>query len=394
MGGAGCWLEVRPLASGKFDAGNFACVLDYLHNTRKPFRLYMVNCPSAKVEGLRCVRFFIQLENADLAERVANILKSSMDVEVVIGSQPPERAYGSCVELGLKRHHSIPVSRPGRGPDANPVDAVVGSLSEGDSAIEVLAVEDRRARFEAVDYIAKLTKGTVSFIDTLLKIVVDIPTSAIFGPPPPSKPKPKELDPVTKERVEAAGWKSNQNLVRCELRVYGSGDETIESVRDALPSTPLNGFKVVRRLKPPAIAAWRLRRPRGRGLKEALLSRLWLAPVALFLLAWLGLRIVDPLRLANIDVAALALTAGAAIALRLLFPKKPPLILSTYELSLIFSMPSAVGRLPVETGTARLTRGGFAFSEGIVTPKAQESKGHGEPPDEPPGLPPDGQRAA
>ncbi|MEM2778318.1 MAG: carboxypeptidase-like regulatory domain-containing protein [Candidatus Jordarchaeales archaeon] len=357
-----CWIEVRPLVSGKFEAGNFAGIFDYLHNTGKPFRFCAVNCPSVKVEGLRCVRFFLQLESAELAERVANVLKSSMDVEVVVGSQPPEKVYGRCVELGLKRHYAVPTCLPGKKPDVNPVDVVVGALAGGESAVEVLALEDRKARLEAINYIAKLTGKSASFVDTLLKTATDIPTAMIFGPPPPSKPKPKELAPVTRERVEAAGWKANQNLLRCELRLYGDA-KTVESIRDALPSTPLNSFRIVKRLDAPFINAKKLWKPRGRELKAAALSLLWLIPIALLLYAWLFLHVVDLPRLANIDMFALALTAASAIFLYVMFQRKPPLILSTYELSLIAGLPTAVGRLPIETGTARVTREQFTFGE-------------------------------
>lgn len=357
-----CWIEVRPLVSGKFEAGNFAGIFDYLHNTGKPFRFCAVNCPSVKVEGLRCVRFFLQLESVDLAERVANVLKSSMDVEVVVGSQPPEKVYGRCVELGLKRHYAVPTCLPGKKSDVNPVDVVVGALASGESAVEVLALADGKARLETLRYISKLTGKSVSFLDSVLNAAVDLATSVVFGPPPREKPKPKELGPVTRERVEAAGWKANQNLLRCELRLYGDA-KTVESIREALPSTPLNSFHPAKRLGASSINAKELWKPRGRELKAAVLSLLWPIPIALLFFAWLFLHAVDLPRFANVDIFALALAVASAAFLYAVFRRKPPLILSTYELSLIAGLPTAVGRLPIETGTARVTREQFTFGE-------------------------------
>lgn len=356
-----CWMEVRPLASGKFEVGNFAGLLDLLRNTGKPFRFYMANCPSVRVEGLRCVRFFLQLQSADLAERVAYFLRSNLDAEVIVGSAPPERVYESRAELGLKRHYAIPICQR-EGVDANPVDAIVGALSGGESALEVLVVEDRGARLGILKHIARLTGRSVSFADTLLNAAIDIPTSVIFGPPPPSKPQRKELTPVAKERVEAAGWKANQGLFRCEINLYGDA-RVVEALLESLPSSPANGFKIVRRRIPAPLDLKDLHKPRGRELKGILLSYLWAAPPILFILAWLFFGIVDPLRLANVDIFSIGLTVASALLLWSLFQKRLPLVLCTRELSLIAGLPTAVGRLPIEMGTARVTRGLLAFGE-------------------------------
>lgn len=354
-----CWMEVRPLASGKFEARNFSSVLDYLHNVGKPFRFFAVSCPSDKVEGLRTVRLFLQVAGADIAERLANALKSSLDVEVIIGSEPPSNVYPCCAEFMLKGYNASPVCQPKERPEVNPVDVLIGTLGRSKTALEVLSIEDRKARREILGYIAKKQGRSASFAGSLVNVALEIP-SAFFGSPP-KKSAVKDLDPFTKTRVDAAGWKAGQNLFRCELRAYGDED-IVEALSDALPSSPLNRFRKVRKLRDVKAPSKELTEPKGRELKKLLLSYLWAVPLILFLYLWIMLGAVDPLRLANVDLFAIILTASSATVLWALFQKPEPLILSTDELSLIVGMPSAVGKLPVEIGTARTTRERFTIT--------------------------------
>jgi hypothetical protein len=164
-----------------------------------------------------------------------------------------------------------------------------------------------------------------------------------------------------KERVDAAVWKVNRNLFRCELRAYGDG-ETVEAVGEALPFA-YNKLRVSRVSRAVEAPMRELRAPRGRELKAALLSLLWLVPLLLIPSTAFLLGAFDPLRLANVDLTVIMLTVIPAAVLYAAFRRKPPLVLCTDELSLIVGVPTAVDRLPVETGTARITRKQFAFGE-------------------------------
>lgn len=348
------WLEIRPVLSGNFKPGNFVPILEYLHNTGRPFRFCVVNCPSAKIEGVRRVRFFLQVEE-ELVDRVVDVLQTTLDVEVIPGSAPPEKTYEKCVELELRGHHALPLYWPRQNqekPESH-VDAIVAAISNCDSMIEVLAVRDEKARLEVASYVGKLTRRFPGLADVLLDAAIDVPSSVIFGPPPKRKYRREELSPLAKEKVGAACWKMGQKLLRCEIRIYGDS-KSIEAVKAAMPASALNRLVIARRLTnlrmPP------LRKPRGRELRRAILSHLWAAPLALYALLWyLGL--VNPLALSDAGIFTLAATVGASIALWLLFPKKPALVLSSRELGEIVGLPTAVGRLPVEAGIARITKG-------------------------------------
>lgn len=367
-----CWVEIRPIVSGKFGLRNFAGVLDYLYNAGKPFRFFAVNCPSARVDGLRCVRFFLQLPSAEFADRVANILRTSLDVELVEGSQPPANVYECCAEFELRNTYALPICLPKEEPNVNPVDAVVGALSGGDAALEVLAVEDRKARGGILRYVEKKMGRSASFADALFNAAAGIIGGFFGGPPSKSKGK-RELDPFTKDRVDTAGWKVNRNLFRCELKVHGSG-KAIETIKESLPFSPYNRLKVCRVSRAPHTLAGELRRPRGGELKATLLSFLWLVPLVLIPCSTFLLGLFDPLRLANIDFTIVILTAAITLILYAAFRQKQPLVMCTDELSLIVGVPTAVDRLPIETGTARVTRKQFAFGEeSLKTPPSNNA---------------------
>lgn len=357
-----CWVEVRPLPSGKFEVGNFSSVIDYLYNIGKPFRFYAVNCPSGKVEGLRTVRLFLQLQGGDLAERLANALKSTMDVEVIVGSEPPRKVYPLCAEFALKGYSAQPVCPHKQKPEVNPLDVIIGALSEADSALEVLAVEDRKGKLDIQQYISKKLGKSASFANALMDQAVAI-GNAIAGVPPPRKKKcgPKEIDVFIKTRVDAAAWKGSLNLFRCEVKAYGDA-KTVEAIGEALPSSALNRFRMAKRLRAVEAPPKELGKPKGREVKASLLRLTAAVPPLLFVFAWLFLGAINPLRLANVDLFAVALAAASTAALLLVFRKPEPLILCRDELSLIVGIPTAVGRLPVETGTARLTREQLTFA--------------------------------
>ena len=357
-----CWVEVRPLTSGKFELRNFGGVLDYLYNTGKPFRFFAVNCPSVKVEGLRSVRFFLQLPNVDLADRVANVLRTSLDAEIIEGGEPPARVYERCAEFELRNTYALPICSHKETPYTNPVDTVVGALTRGDAALEVLAVEDRRARGGILRYVGRKTGKSVSFADAMVDAATGI-LGGFFGGRPSTPKDKRQLDPFVKERVDAAGWKVNRNLFRCELRAYGDS-ETVEAIGEAFPFA-YNRLKVSRVSRTVEAPTRELCRPRGRELKAVLLSLLWLIPLLLIPSTAFLLGVFDPLRLANVDLTIIMLTVIPSAVLYAVFRSRPLLVLCTDELSLIVGVPTAVDRLPVETGTARITRKQFAFGEEV-----------------------------
>jgi hypothetical protein len=356
-----CWLEVRPLSSGKFEPGNFKYILDYLYNCGKPFRFITVDSPSAAVEGIRRVRFFIQLPDGEVAGRLANTLRANVEAEVIEGASPPTEQYARRVELELKNHFALPICNLKGKEQVNPIDGIVTALSGKAAAIEVLAVEHPRAKREILGYIARKTKRSASFAEALLDAGMGF-FDAFFGGRPPRREGGGEgLNPVGKAKVEAASDKANRNLLLCEVNIYGDV-EACEAVEGALPFSPMNKLKRRRVLSGIQAPAQQLPKPKS-FTRENALSRLWLAPLTLIPASTWLLGLFDPLRLANVDIFTIGLTAALTLALHIIFPRRNPLVLCTEELSLVVGMPTAVGQLPVETGTARVTRRQFAFGQ-------------------------------
>jgi hypothetical protein len=343
-----------------FEPGNFASILELLYSSGKPFKFLAVNCPSSVVEGRWSVRFFLQLENGDLAEHVASALRTSMDVEVVEDSQPPTRKYERCVEFELRNHYALPICQLDEEPHVNPIDEVVGALSEGDAAFEVVAVGDPRARPDIISYIGKKTKRAMGFGETLLNAFLGVLDGFFGGGPKKEGGGRVQLNPVTKARVEAAGKKANQNLFSCSVRAYGDR-KVLETVEGVLPFSPMNKLKARRTVK--ATEAQELRRPSRYVLHNMLSNLSWIVP-ALTIFSTLYFGVFDPLRLANVDILVMAVAVISAIPLLIRFPKRRPLVLCMDELSLTVGMPTAVGRLPVEFGSAPITRRQFIFGRG------------------------------
>lgn len=355
------WLEIRPLPSGKFAPKNFAWALDYLYNTGLPFRFFMANFPSSKIEGLRNIRFFLQLPTAELAERIADTMRMSLDVEVIIGSAPPACLYEQCMEFSLKSHYALPICHHRETNDNNPLDVIASALSRGENvAFEVLAVGDRKARMGILQYIWKRTGKTASFTDSFVDALIEFIDAISQRKTSKSK---LELDPFVKERVEAASWKLNKNLFRCEVRAYGDS-LSVQAVGDSLPFA-FNGLRGSRLCRLVEAPPERLRVPGSRKAAAAIMSFLWVIPLLLLPVTFMyGL--FKPFRLANIDIIIVVAAVASAAILYALFKKPPPLVLCTDELSLIVGLPSAVDKLPVETGMAKVTRRQFAFGEDIA----------------------------
>jgi hypothetical protein len=279
------------------------------------------------------VRFFIQLPSGELADRAANVLRTSLEVEIIEGPQPPTKTYERCVEFDLKNHYALPMCKLSEKPLVNPIDEVAGALSGGDAALEVVVVGAPKARRGILSYIDSKTKPSASFAGALLDAFQGI-LGGFFGGSPPRKGREKvDLNAVTKAKVEAAGEKANENLFLCEARAYGDR-KAVEALEGALPFSPMNKLKAWKAVRAVEAPPQELRKPKNY-MRENALSKLWAAPLILIpAVTWL-LGAFDPFRLANVDLFIIALTAGATVPLALKFPKRNPLVLCTDELSLI-----------------------------------------------------------
>jgi hypothetical protein len=352
-------MEVRPLSTAKVKPRNLAGLLEVLHSSGRPFRFFLVNCESGVVEGRRVVRFFLELPDEYLGEHVANLLRASMDVEVV-EAEPPKAVYERCLDLELARHYALPTCAFGESVDLNPVDGIVGALSSGVGAFEVAARGDPKAKLGIYQYIHERTHRKAGVTKAFTDVAVGILAEASVQRDVKGISREAwwrygrqwKQDSWRKAEVEAAGKKLQQNLFTCEVKAYGTS-EGVETILSTLPSAMnrLRRFKAVRRVEAPM----RLARPGRHGLRNAL-SHLWkiLPPATLVAAYYSGL--FNPLRLAWVDVVTLALAVAFVFPLLAVFRRRNPVVLSVDELALMVGLPTAVGRLPVELGAMPLSR--------------------------------------
>jgi hypothetical protein len=355
------WIEIRPLPTGKFEAGNLRHVLKMLYNNGKPFRFFIANCPSSLVEGRRSVKFFLELTDRNLAEYLAKYMRATTNVEV-LEAKPPRQTYSECVEFQMECHYGLPMCEVGEKCMENPVDAIVACLSMiENAAFEVTAVADPKAAAGIRDYKARLTGEKKTPDQIAVDIIVGILDGMISGftGSAPSKPKDKRsrkdggLPPEIKTKVEAAQKKIFEDLFTCTVKAYGQ-KETLKRINEALPGA-LNAFKPYKTTKI-SVAPTKLKRP-NRVPVENILNRLsWITPLLLILTA-IYFNIVNPLRLNTFDILVTAAAISSGVPFQLMFRRRNPIVLSADELSMITSLPMRTRTLPVELGKTVQTRG-------------------------------------
>lgn len=353
----GCWFEIRPLTTAKFEAGNFRHVLSVLYKNGKPFTFFMVNSPSSVVEG-RAVKFFLQLADKDLADYIARYIKATMDVEVV-WAKPQTEIHSELVEFEMKKDYALPICELGEKRQENPIDKIVTALSMDETgAFEVTAVADPKASRSIRNYRLRITGERESFGQIAADMAVGFLGAildAIIGQPPPKpgrKERERNLDPTVKAKADAAERKLNRNLFTCTIKAYGRR-ETLNRIVEALPCA-LNEFKKYRILKN-VDAPSELKRPGRYTVRNALNNICWIMPLLLLVLAmFFGL--LNPLRLNALDILITITAMFCSIPFYIIFKKRGAVVLCDEELSLIVGLPTAAKRLQVEPGATVHTR--------------------------------------
>jgi hypothetical protein len=344
------------LSAGRFEVGNFKHLLKVLFSNGKPFRFLLLSCKSGVGEG-RSVKTFIEFCDEGLADYAVTLLRACMDVEV-LKAEPPLRRYGELVELEMKDDYALPVCNLKERIQQNPIDGIIAALTvEGvDTAFEVIAVADPKAKNGIKDYTWRITGRKKDLSQMLLEVVLGV-LDAMLGrsPPKPRKESEKELklDPMVKVKVEAAERKLEGNLFRCSLKVYGGG-ETLNRVAEALP-VQINGFRRFK-TKKRVDAPIKMAKPSKHVVWNALTNLCWVIPILIILLS-IYFNALNPLRLNALDVLVTVAALLSGVPFRVIFRKRKPIVLCDEELSLIVGLPTNVKRLPLELGSAIHTRG-------------------------------------
>ena len=367
----GYWIEIRPLATGRFEAGNFKQVLGILYNNGKPFRFFMVNSQSSVAERNRAVKFFLQLADEGLARYVARYISATMDVEVV-EAKPPTETHPELVEFEMKKDYALPICELGEKHQENPIDKIVTALSiDEKGAFEVTAVADPKAIGSITNYKLRITGErespshvAVDVISGILGAMID----AMIGRPPP-KPNRKErkLGPTVKAEADAAEKKLNRSLFTCSIKAYGGRRETLKRITEALPSA-LNNFrwyKTSKTVNAPSV----LTRPSRCTVQNALNNLCWITPL-LFIVLSIVTGWLNPLRLGVLDILITIMALLSGIPFYILIRRRKPIVLSLEELSIVVGLPTAFKRLPVEPGATVQTR--------AYLPTTEDEKHEGE----------------
>lgn len=357
------WIEVRPASSVEYEPGNLSSILEVLYNTRKPFRFVVA---STKTEyGRNIIRFYIQVEE-DLADRLANLLRSWLSVQVLMDSKPPSTTHELCVEYGLRSHYALPVIDLDRKPEVNNVDGVVAALASEGGIFEVTATADVvSAKRGIYEWIRKKTGSSAGFGDAFLDQAFNAIGAVLGGPYRGGGGAVKQMDPVVKIRIDAASKKVSRSLFNCSVKAYGSMD-LAKAVLEALPSSAVNRFTLERAYRGVMLPN-DLSPPKKHTLRNFINTISPLFSIAILVCAFLA-RVIR-LSFTEIELFIIALSIIPAALIKIFLPKKKPLILSTDELSMIIGMPSGIGRLPIETALAPPTREVILAEESVAMKK-------------------------
>jgi len=388
----GCWVEIRPLLTSSIKPSNFIPLLDSLHNSFKPLRFLAVDAEDPNIEGKHLVRFFIQLPNKNMMEQMMNVVRASLDVEIV-DAEPPKKKYQRCVDLELARHYAIPVCHFKEKPVMNLIDRIVAALGGSGAALEIVACGDPKAAVGIQKWIYDRTQRGPSMSKALSDIGVGVVAEATVQRYPKDISREAwwktgrqyKSDSWARKEVEESEMKLHRSLFTCNVRIYGDSPEMIQAVKDALPSA-MNRFRVFKTEREPVEVEMKLEKPSKHWFRNNLLCRLWMVvPVATLFLSWF-LGFFDPVRMifssssTSTDMTVLAVAMLSAFLFYLFFRKRNPIILSDEELSQIVGLPSAVGKLPVALGSLTMTRmqlGGAEWAE-PSNPEEKKETEHSE----------------
>ena len=398
-----CWVEVRPLiVSTKVETANglsvcFIPVLDVLHSLGKPFRFVIV-APrdNGGGGGDGCervlVRFFFQFFDEQTRVQMSNVMRTSLDVEVVGGVNPLKHNYLFCADLELAKDYALPLVFNCQRQElvVNLVDRLVASIAGLGVCIEVTVKADPNAVLGTqkfvYDKLSRKSSGAGAlFLDPLGDLV-----GAGLGKNPQNelsaaksgRSGQNRVDSWSRELIKHAELKLASNLFTCQIRIFGNSLQSLQVVKKTLPAAPTNRLKTFKTTKKPKQSPVTiLREPSRYVVHNSVLCRLWWAtPLCVLLLMWF-FGLFNPLTFVSsssflfsvVDFGVLVFVVFLVFCLFLVFRKRNAIVLSTQELSQIIGLPTAVAKLPVALGKVPAARMQLGSKQAKKT-KKQETK--------------------
>jgi hypothetical protein len=381
-----CWVEVRPLiVSTKVESANglsgcFIPVLDVLHSLGKPFRFVIVapRDSGGGGGGDGCervlVRFFFQFFDEQTRVQMSNVMRASLDVEVVGGVNPFKHKYCFCADLALAKDYALPLVFNCQRQElaVNLVDRLVASMAGLGVCVELTVKADPNAvlgiqKF-VYDKLSRKSSGVGAlFLDPLGDFV-----GAGLGKNPQNEVSAAKsgrsgqnrVDAWNRELIKNAEFKLASNLFTCQIRIFGNSLQSLQVVKKTLPAAPTNRLKTFKTTKKPKQSPTAvLREPSRYVVHNSVFCRLWWAvPLCVLLLMWF-FGLFSPLTFVSssflfsvVDFGCLVFGVFLAFCLFVVFRKRNAIVLSTQELSQIIGLPTAVAKLPVALGKVPATR--------------------------------------
>jgi hypothetical protein len=343
------------------ESANFAPVLDALYRAAKPFRFLIVNTKDRGVVGRVLVRFYFQFYDEQIKVQVSNVIRALLDVEVVSVDFPVLGQFMVCLDLELAKHYALPIVNPQQESPVNLVDELVASFAGAEGCLEITAIADPNAAGGVQKFVYEKTSHNHRLGNALLDYGMDFLGEAVGinqKDTPTKKPAQTKIDSWTKECVRNAEKKLYSNLFTCQIHVFSDSQRNAMSVKTALPAAMnhFRTFKTTKKQTPPA----KLKTPSRHQVRNNVLCNLWWAVPLYFLLIAGVLGWFKPLNFittsSTTDLVPPVLSVVLAVCLFVAFKKRHPAVLSTFELSQMIGLPSAIEKLPVALGKVPISR--------------------------------------
>jgi len=358
----GCWVEVRPLITSKLESANFASVLDMLYRVAKPFRFLMVNTKDKTLIERVLVRFYFQFFDEQIKVQVSNVIRAFLDVEVVSVDFPVLGTFGVCLDLEHAKHYALPIVNFQQESLVNLVDELVASFAGTEGCLEITAIADPNATVGVQKFVYEKTAPNVGLNKNLIDQGMDFLGEAIgitTKDTPVKKSVQVKVDSWTRECVRNAEKKLVSNLFNCQIRIFGNSIKNTTGIKSALPSA-MNHFRTFKTAKKQHLTS-KLKTPPKHHLRNHVLCNLWWSiPLCLLLftgvLGWFNPLNFITTPISTVDLVLPVLSVALAVCLFVAFKKRHSIGLSTFELSQMIGLPSAIEKLPVVLGKVPISR--------------------------------------
>jgi hypothetical protein len=343
------------------ESANFAPVLDALYRVAKPFRFLIVNSKDKSVVGRVLVRFYFQFYDEQIKVQVSNVIRALLDVEVVSVDFPVFGPFGVCLDLELAKHYALPIVNPQQESLVNLVDELVASFAGAEGCLEITAVADPNAAGGVQKFVYEKTSHNHRLGNALFDYGVDFLGEAVRIHPKDTSTKKctqVKVDSWTKECVRNAERKLASNLFTCQIHVFGDYQRNALGVKMVLPAA-MNHFRTFKTTKKQTLTS-KLKTSSRHQVRNNILCNLWWAVPLYFLLVAGVLGWFKPLNfittISTANLVPLVLSVVLAVCLFVAFKKRHPVVLSTFELSQMIGLPSAIEKLPVALGKVPISR--------------------------------------